>query len=163
MKIALKWVLRLVASLTGLLGVFSLFFTWRFALDGGPLIELIVSLPFLVFLLTIYFYLIFVAYLAWFRFSPRAVRHISAVLVLMGYLYLWDNPRERVFGDLADENPWYGYFMIGGLFAGFWAWVFLDGLLNRILFPVAPVTALSNGQNESQSANEIDDQRATRP
>jgi hypothetical protein len=68
-----------------------------------------------------------------------------------------------ILAETVSAHPWYGYLMIGSLFAGFWAWVFLDGLLNRILFPVAPVTALSNRQNESQSANEIDDQRAARP
>jgi fucose permease len=108
-------------------------------------------------------YLIFVAYLVWFRFSPRAVRHFSAVLTIVVLSYVLDVLRGQVGDGPVSDHPWYGYFMIGGLFLGFWAWVFLHGLLNGILFPLAPVTALSNSQNESQSANEIDDQRAARP
>ncbi len=160
MKVTLKWVLKVVASLFGLSGVFGLAFMGWFASreETSAVFLLFVSVG-----LVIDLYLIFVAYLVWFRFSPRAVRHSSAVLTIVLLSYVLDVLRGQVGDGHVSDHPWYGYFMVGGLFLGFWAWVFLDGLLNRILFPVAPVTALSSEQDESQSANEIDDQRAPRP
>lgn len=154
MKITLKWVLKILSSLFGLSGVFGLAFTVWFASreETSAVFLLFLSVGFAVDL-----YLIFVAYLVWFRFSPRAVRHFSAVLTIVLLSYVLDVLRGQVGDGPVSDHPWYGYFMIGGLFLGFWAWVFLDGLLNRILFPVASATDSSSGSRDVQPVSAIDD------
>lgn len=158
MKIALKWALRMVTGLLGLFSIFGLVYLtlWFISEEERDY----ATFSFYLFGFAINLYLIFVAYLTWFRFSPRAIRHLSGIMILCSYAYLLNDPGGQI-RDLGD--PWHLAIKAAGLVIGFWAWVFLDGLLNRIFFPVAPVTALSSEQDESQSANEIDDQRAPRP
>jgi hypothetical protein len=157
MKIALKWVLRIIASLFWLLGVFGLAFMGWFATQEETSAVL---LAFLFVGIAIDLYLIFVAYLAWFRFSPRAIKHLSGVLILYLYSHLLPDPDDQV---EAVGDPWHLAILAGGLFLGFWAWVFLDGLLNRILFPLAPPTDGSSGPRDVQSVSAIDDNETAEP
>lgn len=77
-------------------------------------------------------------------------------MVLCSYGYLLNDPGGQI---SALGDPWHLAIKAAGLVIGFWTWVFLDGLLNRILFPAAP----AGGPTVSHSAIAIDDNQAAKP
>lgn len=125
-----KIVLRVVGTLAGLLGLGMLcvtpFMVYHSITERNGWMILLAVFP-----LAVAIYFIYVAYLAWFRFSPLAVRHICGALgiyVLMLVTKLFDASRN-------SETPWTAFAFLGCLVAVYFAYRTASNRLSRLLFP----------------------------
>ena len=123
--------LRTVGTLAGLFGLATLLSVlppvlWNLGDRSFP--ELLASLAFCLFVLLLGAYLVFVSYLVWFRFSPRAVRNVCGLLGLYAFSRLSD------WIDLPDDDPLMPPSFLGALLGICLAYLLVSRLLNRFLF-----------------------------
>lgn len=116
---------RILGTLAGLLGVSSLWFTqfmWPDEADEHIVLKRVLA----VFVTLVAIYLLYVAYLVWWKYSPLAVRHLVAVLSL----YLWTKIPAT-----EDRTPASGLIILSSFAAMYVAYRLASYYLNRLLFP----------------------------
>jgi hypothetical protein len=89
-------------------------------------------LALLLLLLAIAAYLVYVGYLVWFRFSPRAVRHVCGAV---GFYLL--TQCVELFG--RSDELWTSFAFLGGLIVVYFGYRFTSSRLSRWLFPPSDV------------------------
>jgi hypothetical protein len=128
--IVAKIAMRVAGTLAGLVGLCflpaMLVGLYHSITEPYPLMILVAA-----FALAISAYLMYVAYLVWFRFSPLAVRHVCGAL---GFYVLTLVPRLL---DLSrnPDRPWMGFALLGSFVAVYIAYRFASHRLSRLLFP----------------------------
>jgi hypothetical protein len=128
--IVAKIVMRIAGTLAGLMG-FCLFSAMLVGLYSSITERDLRMVPFAVFSLAISAYLMYAAYLVWFRFSPLAVRHVCGALgfcVLMLLMQLPDWSR-------IPDQPWMEFAFLGSFVAVYIAYRLASNRLSRLLFP----------------------------
>lgn len=121
-----KVVVRIVGTLFGLLGLgmlgFDLRLFYRSVAERNGW-----SIMFMTIALMTIIYLIYVAYLVWLRFSPRAVRHVCGALGFCVLAFLVPNR--------APEAPWAVFAFVGCLVVIYIGYRIASVCLCRLLFP----------------------------
>jgi len=127
-RTAIKAALRLIGTLGGILGIAIL---WIAAvLFFGSFRELGWTIILVIFPALLGAYFIYVTYLVWFRFSPRAIRHICIGLGL--YLF---SVCSQVLGLTREKNHWWvGVAAIGCIIALFFLCRTASRWLNKVVF-----------------------------
>ena len=141
LRIFAKVVVRVIATLVGLLGLWLLFTALLLLYhviperDAGRISMGVFALPFAA-------YYLYTAYLVWFRFSPLAVRHVCGALCLYGMIFVTAKLLEVTAHSYA---LWPAFAFLGCVVAVYIAYRFVSNRLSRLLFPEnvqEPVAAL---------------------
>jgi len=129
-----KIVMRIVGTLVGLAGLFMLWFMRpgykAFTDETFPWIGYIFILP----VILVFFYLIYAAYLVWFKFSPLAVRHICGILALYALMGITQHYKEYFDPSKDRENPWPSFAFLGCFIIACFIYKIAYTSLNRFLF-----------------------------
>jgi hypothetical protein len=128
--IVAKIVVRIAGTLAGLCG-FSLFSAMLMGLYSSITEPNSGMIFFAAFALAFSAYLMYVAYLVWFRFSPRAVRHVCGAI---GVYVLSLVPRLLDLSRHGDQ-PWIEFAFLGSFVAVYIAYRVASHRLSRLLFP----------------------------
>lgn len=132
-----KVLLRIVGTLAGLVGggmlcVSTVVFYRSYNVLSAEMREFwMIGLAAFTLALAVYF--LFVAYLVWFRFSPRAVRHVCGVL---GFYVLMST--TKLFPSVHNsDTSWMAFVFLGLLVGVYFAYRWASTRLSRYLFPEA--------------------------
>lgn len=126
-----KIVMRVIGTLAGLLGLGMLglapFIFYHAIAEWNLWMILLAAFP-----LALAVYLVYVAYLVWFRFSPLAVRHICGALGFYGFTLLTPlfNP-----GPGGPDTAWSALAFLGCIVGVYLAYRVASNRLSRLLFP----------------------------
>ena len=127
-RTAIKVALRIIGTLGGILGIAILWIAALLFFGSFRELGWMSSLVIVPVLLGAYF--IYVTYLVWFRFSPRAVRHTCIGLGL--YLF---SECSRVLGLTKEQNHWWvSVAAIGCLITLFFLCRTISRWLSKVLF-----------------------------
>ena len=127
-----KILMRVVGTLTGLLGL-GMFHITLFLMFKSITERNLGMILFVLFPLAAAVYLIYVAYLVWFRFSPITVRHICRALafyVVALLMELFDPARD-------SKAAWPMFAFLGCLVVVYFAYAVVSDQLIRLLFPAS--------------------------
>lgn len=111
--IVIKVIIRALASLAALLGLSILFFDLTLHLPNSIKSGEGFGIGFSVFGILLGLYLSYIGFLGWFRFSPRAVRHLLGALAFM--LVSTIGGASRRFESVESSELSAFYFLGGGL------------------------------------------------
>ena len=129
-----KKLIRAVGTLTGIMGVGTLSVSLLCLYSGIAQNDLGMILFFVLALLfAIYF--VWVGYLVWFRFSPRAVMHVCGMLGFysLGLIFQLIEPAAGQEPDLL-KSLWFGFGGLGSLVFVFWGYRAASRYLSRVIF-----------------------------
>lgn len=141
-----KVVIRMIGTLTGLLGLSCLLFLVPMFCRQGLSIAKLWMLPIHLFPLIVAFYFLYVAYLVWFKFSPLAVRH---VIGLVGFCLLMLFPSLYFSGTASYKHAsWHSFAFVGWFIVIYFVYRVVNYRLNRWLFPESEISK-SDGINQA--------------